>query len=45
MGPVYKLTRIWFKPLVSSLFALFLIGGNFSLLAPVAVNRRDTGSR
>ena len=32
MGPVYKLTRIWFKPLVSTLFALVLIAGNFSLL-------------
>ena len=32
MGPVYKLTRIWFKPLVSTLFALVLLAGNFSLL-------------
>lgn len=32
MGPLYKMTRIWFKPLVSTLFALFLIGSNFSIL-------------
>lgn len=32
MGPVYQLTRIWFKPLLTTLLSLLLIAGDFALL-------------
>lgn len=32
--PIFPLTRIWFKPLVTSLFCMILVGQNFSLLQP-----------
>ena len=31
-GFIYKLTRIWFKPLITTLFLALLAMGNFSLL-------------
>jgi len=30
--PIFPLTRIWFKPLITSFFILMLVFGNFSLL-------------
>lgn len=33
-GFIYHLTRIWFKPLISTAFLITLLGGRFSLLLP-----------
>jgi len=44
MGPVYNVTRIWFKPLVTALFAWLLIRGNYSLLESGTGDRRDAGT-
>ncbi|MEI6323598.1 MAG: glycosyltransferase family 87 protein [bacterium] len=35
-GFIYRLTRIWFKPLISAAFFITLLAGKFSLLCPPA---------
>ena len=38
-GFIYPLTKIWFKPLISALFLVILLVGNFSLLKTSSHNR------
>jgi hypothetical protein len=33
-GPIYPLTKIWFKPLITMLLLLILVTGRFNLLKP-----------
>jgi hypothetical protein len=33
-GPIYPLTKIWFKPLITMLLLLILVTGHFNLLKP-----------
>lgn len=39
--PIFPLTRIWFKPLITSLFLLTLVAGNFSLLKALDSQAED----
>ena len=32
LGPIYPFTRIWFKPLITSIFFVFLVAQDFSLI-------------
>jgi hypothetical protein len=44
-GFIYKLTKIWFKPLATSLFLIILVIGNFSLLRiPSLEDRSRSGA-